>query len=154
MIREVFRRVRLRPEDRALLADEIWMGIRNNKGQGGYGRLQLKRIEFNGGQTMNDRAFLFPGQGSQAVGMGLDLFEKSEFAKKTFRQADEILGYPLSRICFNGPGRGAEADLQYPAGAAHGFLYPVHAVAKGAAAGGRAQPGGVFGPALRRGVPL
>ncbi len=45
MIREVFRKVRLRAEDRALLADEIWVGIRNGKGQGGYGHLQLKRIE-------------------------------------------------------------------------------------------------------------
>jgi hypothetical protein len=45
MIREAFRRVRVRLADGALLLDEIWVGIRNNKGQGGSGRLQLKLID-------------------------------------------------------------------------------------------------------------
>jgi hypothetical protein len=45
MIREVFRRVRLRPADGELLSDEIWLGVRNHKGQGGSGRLSLRRIE-------------------------------------------------------------------------------------------------------------
>lgn len=44
-IKEVFRRLRLRSADRALLADEFWLGIRNSKGQGGFGSVQLKMID-------------------------------------------------------------------------------------------------------------
>lgn len=48
-------------------------------------------------------AFLFPGQGSQVVGMGKDLAEKYAVARQTFEEADEALGYKLSQICFEGP---------------------------------------------------
>ena len=48
-------------------------------------------------------AFIFPGQGSQAVGMGKDLAEKYPIARQTFEAADEALGYKLSQVCFEGP---------------------------------------------------
>src|ERR1017187_8100347 len=48
-------------------------------------------------------AFLFPGQGSQAVGMGRDLAERFPIAAQTFAEADEALGFPLSRLIFEGP---------------------------------------------------
>lgn len=48
-------------------------------------------------------AFVFPGQGSQSVGMGKAAYETSERARRVFDEADAILGYPLSRICFEGP---------------------------------------------------
>lgn len=46
---------------------------------------------------------LFPGQGSQSVGMAKDWFDNNDFAKKTFSVADEVLGFSLSSLCFNGP---------------------------------------------------
>jgi [acyl-carrier-protein] S-malonyltransferase len=51
----------------------------------------------------NTLALLFPGQGSQAVGMGKDLAEKYPVARRTFDEADEALGYKLSTVCFEGP---------------------------------------------------
>jgi [acyl-carrier-protein] S-malonyltransferase len=48
-------------------------------------------------------AFLFPGQGSQVVGMGKELAEKYSVARQTFEEADEALGYKLSQLCFDGP---------------------------------------------------
>ena len=48
-------------------------------------------------------AFLFPGQGSQTVGMGKDLAEKFPIAEQAFEEADDALGLAISRICFEGP---------------------------------------------------
>jgi len=52
---------------------------------------------------MSTIAFLFPGQGSQSVGMGKYLSGKYAIARQTFAEADEALGYKLSHLCFEGP---------------------------------------------------
>ncbi|WP_336786045.1 ACP S-malonyltransferase [Paenibacillus sp. MMO-177] len=52
---------------------------------------------------MSKTAFVFPGQGAQAVGMGKDAYEAFESSRAVFEQADEALGFKLSDIIFNGP---------------------------------------------------
>ena len=56
-------------------------------------------------------ALLFPGQGSQSVGMGKDFFDAYPAAKQIFEAADQALGFALSTLCFEGP----EEDLKLTA---------------------------------------
>src|ERR1044072_7495966 len=56
-------------------------------------------------------AYIFPGQGSQAVGMGKDLFDNFAVAREVFEKADDALGFSLSEMCFSG----GEAYLQLTA---------------------------------------
>ena len=53
--------------------------------------------------NLKSTAFVFPGQGSQAVGMGKELAEKYPIAKETFEEADSILGFSISQLMWNGP---------------------------------------------------
>ncbi len=48
-------------------------------------------------------AYVFPGQGSQEVGMGFDVYVHFDSAREVFDEADKTLGFPLSRLCFEGP---------------------------------------------------
>ena len=52
---------------------------------------------------MSRIVFIFSGQGAQTVGMGKDLYEASKAAKAIYDEADSVLGWSVSDVCFNGP---------------------------------------------------
>ncbi|MHB8110577.1 MAG: ACP S-malonyltransferase [Syntrophorhabdaceae bacterium] len=52
---------------------------------------------------MKKTGIIFPGQGSQYIGMGKDLYDRFDYVREMFAEADNILGYSLTDLCFNGP---------------------------------------------------
>ncbi|MBV9241262.1 MAG: ACP S-malonyltransferase [Acidobacteria bacterium] len=89
-------------------------------------------------------AYVFPGQGSQSVGMGKDLFDNFAAARETFEAADDALGFKLSDMCFAGD----EADLQLTANTQPAILTVSVAAYRAARAQGLAEPDFVAGHSL------
>tara|TARA_Y100001958_G_C20953704_1_gene355265 strand:+ start:369 stop:638 length:270 start_codon:yes stop_codon:yes gene_type:complete len=59
-------------------------------------------------------AWVFPGQGSQFVGMGKDIFNNSKIAKNYFQKANKILGYDIKSIILNGPDKTLKKNYIHP----------------------------------------
>ena len=93
---------------------------------------------------MSKSAYIFPGQGSQTVGMGKDLFDNFTAAREVFEAADDALGFSLSGMCFSGD----EADLQLTANTQPAILTASIAAYHAAMAEGLLEPEYVAGHSL------
>src|SRR5436190_6424579 len=89
-------------------------------------------------------AYIFPGQGSQAVGMGKDLFDNYAAAREVFEAADDALGFSISDMCFSGD----EAHLQLTANTQPAILTVSVAAHRAARAEGLPAPHVVAGHSL------
>lgn len=89
-------------------------------------------------------AYIFPGQGSQAVGMGKDLYDNFAASRQVFAEADEALGFSLSEMCF----AGNEADLQLTANTQPAILTTSVAAFRAMESEGFPQPDFVAGHSL------
>ncbi|MGH9948903.1 MAG: ACP S-malonyltransferase [Pyrinomonadaceae bacterium] len=93
---------------------------------------------------MANLAYIFPGQGSQAVGMGKDLHDQFPVARSIFEDADDALGFSLSEMCF----AGNEADLQLTANTQPAILVTSVAAFRAMESEGFAKPDFVAGHSL------
>ncbi|MFZ1700429.1 MAG: ACP S-malonyltransferase [Pyrinomonadaceae bacterium] len=93
---------------------------------------------------MAKTALIFPGQGSQSIGMGRDLFDNFSVAREVFEEADDALGFSLSEMCFSGD----EADLQLTANTQPAMLTASLAAYRAAREAGMPEPDMVAGHSL------
>src|SRR5690349_2757925 len=75
----------------------------NQGRRSGIDDIVWRRCNLGRGVDAMVTAMVFPGQGSQAPGMGKDLAEKFAVAREVFEEADDALGFAISRLCFEGP---------------------------------------------------